>query len=52
LLAEDEEIVAIIGKLLGLSSEEQFKLKEVLILRQINVRGNVTEIRGWFHTRT
>ncbi|XP_046440084.1 myosin-I heavy chain-like isoform X4 [Daphnia pulex] len=44
LLAEDEEIVAIIGKLLGLSSEEQFKLKEVLILRQINVRGNVTEI--------
>lgn len=44
MLAEDEEIVAIIGKLLGLSSEEQFKLKEVLILRQINVRGNVTEI--------
>jgi hypothetical protein len=44
LLPEDEEIVAIIGKLLGLSSEEQVKLKEVLILRQINVRGNVTEI--------
>ena len=43
MLPEDEEGVAIIAKLLGLGAE-QHKLKEVLILRQINVRGNVTEI--------
>ncbi len=43
MLHEDNEVVTIIAKLLGLDSE-QFKLKEVLILRQINVRGNVTEI--------
>lgn len=43
MLPEDEEGVTIIAKLLGLDAE-QHKLKEVLILRQINVRGNVTEI--------
>lgn len=44
MLPEDEEIVIIIAKLLGLNLDEDLKLKEVLILRQINVRGNVTEI--------
>lgn len=41
LLPEDEEVIATVGKLLGLDSE---LLKPVLLLRQINVRGNVTEI--------
>lgn len=37
----DEEIIDIISKMLCLSTDE---LKMVLLLRQINVRGNITEI--------
>ncbi|XP_043863729.1 myosin-I heavy chain isoform X3 [Drosophila mojavensis] len=37
----DEEIIVILSKMMGLSTNE---LQMVLLLRQINVRGNITEI--------
>lgn len=41
LAASDKEIVAIIAELLGLQEAE---INQVALLRQINVRGNITEI--------
>ncbi|XP_055613546.1 myosin-I heavy chain [Uranotaenia lowii] len=41
LAVEDKEIVAIVSELLGLAWED---LEQVLLKRQINVRGNITEI--------
>ncbi|XP_060516918.1 myosin-I heavy chain-like [Cylas formicarius] len=41
LTKEDESIVDILSKLLGLENDS---LKQVVLLRQINVRGNITEI--------
>ncbi|KAG5877421.1 hypothetical protein JTB14_012905 [Gonioctena quinquepunctata] len=41
LTKEDEYIVEILSKLLGLEIEN---IKQVVLLRQINVRGNITEI--------
>ena len=38
---EDMKVIATVSKLLGLDCQQ---LKPVLLLRQINVRGNVTEI--------
>ena len=39
--AQDVEVIDKVAKLLGLEAEQ---LKPILLLRQINVRGNVTEI--------
>ena len=41
LAVTDEEIIETIAKLMGLDFEE---LKQVFLVRQINIRGNVTEI--------
>lgn len=38
---DDAEIIKILSDLLGLEEED---LKQVVLLRQINVRGNITEI--------
>lgn len=53
LTKEDENILQILSKLLGLEIDS---LKQVVLIRQINVRGNITEIplklqevRGFFH---
>lgn len=41
LTKEDEKIVEILSKLLGLEIDS---IKQVVLIRQINVRGNITEI--------
>lgn len=41
MLPEDEQVIENVAKLLGLDVD---MLKPILLLRQINVRGNVTEI--------
>lgn len=41
LVPEDEKVLENVSKLLGIDHD---LLKPVLLLRQINVRGNVTEI--------
>lgn len=41
LTQEDEEIVSTVAPLLGLQTED---LRRVVLFRQINVRGNITEI--------
>lgn len=40
-MSEDESIIDIIANLLGVEVDS---LKQVVLLRQINVRGNITEI--------
>lgn len=40
---EDEAVLKNIAKLLGLESQAE-RLKEVLLIRQINVRGTITDI--------
>lgn len=40
-MSEDKKIIEIIANLLGVEVDS---LKQVVLLRQINVRGNITEI--------
>lgn len=41
LTADDKQVVAIVAELLGLQEPD---VKHVALMRQINVRGNITEI--------
>lgn len=41
LTIDDKQILAIVAELLGLKEDD---IKQVALLRQINVRGNITEI--------